>query len=52
MDLVTTLTVGAYVYTTGAIVWLNRRFESAIEKITVNHIKHLEERIKTLERKG
>lgn len=37
MDLLTTLMVGAYVYTTGVFVWFERRLNA----LATNHIRHI-----------
>ena len=39
MDLLTTLVVGAYLYTTGIFVW----FEKRLNTLTSNHLQHLVE---------
>lgn len=37
MDLLTTLVVGAYVYSTGIFIWFERRLNA----LATNHIRHI-----------
>jgi hypothetical protein len=46
MDLLHTIVLGSYVYTTGVFLWFQRKYEM----LAKNHLRHLEDRVRVLEK--
>ena len=52
MDLLTTLVLGSYVYTTAIGKWLEAKLEKAVAKLIDNHFAHVNARLDALEKRA